>query len=255
MSIRDAGQEQLIVATGLYKSFGGEPILLDVGVEVFRGRILGIIGPGGVGKSLLMKMLAGLVEPDAGDVTVLGQSLQSLNASGLARVRDRMGFLFQNYALFDFMDVGQNIAFPLEQMGVPKAEITRRVAERLAEVELPGIERLFPNELSGGMKKRVALARATIAGAPILLYDDPTAGLDPVTSSKIFELIRRLHRPDGATVIVGHDIDRMVAVCDEWLLLHEGAVLFRGTTEEGRASSHEVLKTFFMETGMLGAAA
>ena len=236
----------MIRATGLTKAFGGTPILRGIDVHVRRGHILGIVGPGGVGKSVLLKMLCGLLAPDAGQVQVDGQDLASLEGVPLARLRERFGFLFQNYALFDFMDVGDNVGFPLDQMGgLEPAEIRERVARRLAEVELPGVERLFANQLSGGMKKRVALARATIANAPILLYDDPTAGLDPVTSSKIFALVRRLHSPDGATVIVSHDIDRMLPVCDEWLLLHEGRVWFHGDTAAVEASTDEVVRTFF----------
>lgn len=236
----------MIRGTSLAKSFDGDPILSGVSVEVRPGRVLGIIGPGGVGKSLLLKMLCGLVVPDSGTVEVFGEELASMSFTRMAQMRERFGMLFQNYALFDFMTVGQNVAFPLEQRGgVAVDEITRRVEQRLAEVDLPGTEHLFPRELSGGMKKRVALARATIAEAPMLLYDDPTAGLDPVTSSKIFNLIASLHHPEGATVIVGHDVDRMVAVCDDWVLLYEGGVRFEGDTAAARASDDPVVQTFF----------
>ena len=236
----------MIRASGLHKAFDGKPVLTGVDVSVPRGRLLGVVGPGGGGKSLLLKLLCRLVPADAGQVSVDGTDVTALPERELGPVRRRIGMLFQNYALFDFMTVGENVAFPLEQAGgIPAAEIADRVAQRLAEVELPGTEATYPNELSGGMKKRVALARATIANAPILLYDDPTAGLDPVTSSKIFELIARLHGPSGATVVVSHDIDRLRDICDHWLLLHEGRVWFRGTTEEAAASNDPVVRTFF----------
>ena len=235
----------MIRAIGLHKAFSGQPVLNGVDVHVREGHVLGIIGPGGVGKSLLLKMMCGLVRPDEGRIEVDGRDIATLSSREMGRLRERFGLLFQNYALFDFMNVGQNVGFPLEQRGVAADEIQQRVAERLADVELPGVEPLFANELSGGMKKRVALARATIASAPILFYDDPTAGLDPVTSSKIFRLIERLHSPGGATVICGHDVDRMTAVCDEWVLLNEGRVHFRGDTGQATASDDPVVRTFF----------
>ncbi len=236
----------MIRATGISKSFKGQVVLDDVSVEVRRGHVLGLIGPGGAGKSLLIKIMCGLVEPDKGQVLVGDDDIAELDFSALARLRERFGMLFQNYALFDFMTVGENVAFPLEQRGdVAADEIRRRVAERLSDVQLGGIEALFPRELSGGMKKRVALARATIAAAPILLYDDPTAGLDPVTSSKIFELIDHLHDHEGATVIAGHDIDRMAAVCDEWLMIYEGRIRFRGDTAAAKRSEDPIVRTFF----------
>lgn len=241
----------MIVGTGLCKSFGGETVLEDVDVHVRRGHVLGLIGPGGAGKSVLLKMLCGLVPPDQGQVAVEGQDLAGLGPGAIARVRERFGLLFQNYALFDFMTVGENVGFPLVQQHVAPGIVEERVASRLAEVELPGTEHLFPSELSGGMKKRVSLARATIAGAPLLLYDDPTAGLDPVTSSKIFRLIDALHSDGGATVIVGHDVDRMRSVCDEWLLLHEGRVRFRGTTDAAQRSPDEVVRVFFDDSGTI----
>jgi len=235
----------VIRGSGLSKRFGAEEVLRGVDIHVRRGHTLGIIGVGGGGKSVLLKMLCGLVSPDSGHVLVEGADLAELDAVAVARVRERFGLLFQNNALFDFMTVGQNVAFPLIQMGQALSDVMPKVSLRLAEVDLPGTESLFPNELSGGMRKRVALARATIAEAPILLYDDPTAGLDPVTSSKIFALIDRLHSHDGATVVVGHDIDRMRVICDEWLLIHEGAVRFHGDTDGAMASDDPVVHTYF----------
>lgn len=197
-------------------------------------------------KSVLLKLLCGLIQPDDGDILMDGTAIRGLGDDELSDLRRRMGMLFQNFALFDFMTVGENVAFPLEQAGEHTAlEIQERVSQRLVEVGLSGIEKLYPRELSGGMKKRVSLARATIAGANILLYDDPSAGLDPVTSSKIFALIRRLHTPDGVSVVVSHDVDRMVGVCDEWLVLHQGRIWFMGDEEAVRASTDPVVATLF----------
>ena len=228
------------------KAFGDDVVLHDVDIQVRVGRILGVLGPGGGGKSLLLKMLCGLIQPDEGTVHVFERDLAELDTVEMANVRQGFGFLFQNYALFDFMTVGGNVGFPLRQRGgLSEEEIRSRVRARLTQVDLPGCEHLYPNELSGGMKKRVALARATIAEAPYLIYDDPTAGLDPVTSSKIFQLIKDLHQPKGMAVVAGHDVDRMVNICDDWLLLYEGQVHFYGDTAAALASEDPIVKTFF----------
>ncbi len=213
-------------------------VLRHVDFELFPGEIVGLIGPGGHGKSVLLKCLPGLIKVDEGRVVFGTDDLATLKAAELHAVREGMGYLFQNYALFDFMTVEDNVAFPLRQQ--PKAsrpserEIVERAASRLTEVGLGDARALYPRELSGGMKKRVGLARATIANPRVGLYDDPSAGLDPVTSSKIFELIERLHRrvEGAATVIVSHDIDRMRAICDRYVFLWEGSVLFNGRPAE-----------------------
>ncbi|GMV40728.1 MAG: ABC transporter ATP-binding protein [Myxococcales bacterium] len=236
----------MILARDICKRFGDVHVLDGVDLHLRRGELLGVIGPGGAGKSVLLKILCGLVRPDRGTVEVQGQDLARLDGVALAAVRRQYGVLFQNYALFDFMTVAENVAFPLAQDGVPEGEIRERVAARLRDVDLPRAGALYPRELSGGMKKRVSLARATIAEAPILLYDDPTAGLDPVTSSKIFALVKALHRPgDSTTLVISHDIDRMRAVCDRYLLIFEGRVRFDGTFTEGSASPDDVVNTFF----------
>jgi phospholipid/cholesterol/gamma-HCH transport system ATP-binding protein len=236
----------MIVAQSLTKSFDDRVVLDGVDIHIAAGQVLGIIGRGGGGKSVLLKLICGLQKPDEGTVLVDGLDLNQLQGTALAELRNQFGLLFQNNALFDFMTVGENVGFPLAQLGVlNEAEIEARVATRLAEVNLPGIEMLLPSELSGGMRKRVALARATIAEPPILLYDDPTAGLDPVTSSKIFKLIARLHKDDGVTVIVGHDVDRMRAVCTHWILLHKARVHFYGSTQDALTSSEPIVHTYF----------
>ena len=236
----------MIVAKGVGKSFGGERILSGVDLTFHEGEVVGIVGPGGVGKSLLMKILCGLVEPDEGEVTVFGRSWADLSVTERAKLRERFGMLFQNYALFDFMTVGENVAFPLVQRGDMSAQdVQERVVERLTQVELSGVNHLYSRELSGGMKKRVALARATIGEAPIIIYDDPTAGLDPVTSSKIFNLISDLQRPDSLSLITSHDIERMKPVCQRYIMLYQGGVYFRGTAQEAKQSQDPVLRVFF----------
>jgi phospholipid/cholesterol/gamma-HCH transport system ATP-binding protein len=229
-------------------AFEGTPVLRDVSIEVQEGRTLGIVGPGGAGKSVVMKLLSGLLTPDSGRVVMGGRDLSELTPLEMARMRSQCGMLFQNFALFDFMTVGENVGFPLEQqeVQVPPEEITSRVAARLSQVGLAHAVDQTPRELSGGMKRRVSLARATIAEAPLLLYDDPTAGLDPVSSSKIFALIRDLHAVRTTTaVVVSHDIERMTAVCDHYVLLAEGRVQFSGNLEEARSSKDSVMQAFF----------
>ena len=205
---------------------------------------------GGQGKSVLLKMMAGLVTPDEVVVRVCGEDLRTLDASRLAAVRESFGYLFQNYALFDFMNVEDNVSFPLAQQGRLSAdEIHTRAVDILTEVGLGEALALFPNELSGGMKKRVGLARAVISNPGIVLYDDPTAGLDPVTSSKIFELVKGLHQrnPAGAAVVASHDVERMRAVCDRYIMLEEGGVIFDGVEGDAAGASSLVSEFFHTE--------
>lgn len=239
--------EPIIVCRGIGKRFGRQWVLRGVDVEVRPGELLGIIGPGGHGKSVLLRLMAGLLKPDEGRVTVRGQDLASVDAFELAAIRREFGYLFQNYALFDFMNVADNVAFPLRQAGgVSEDIIIERVRERLAQLGLGHALDRFPNELSGGMKKRVGMARATIAEPRIVLYDDPSAGLDPVTSSKIFLLVKTMHHshPGVASVVVSHDIDRMKVICDRYIMIYEGRVLFEGT-EAAIAQADPLVGQFF----------
>lgn len=238
----------VLACQGVGKRFGTTWVLRDVSLELRPGEILGLVGRGGQGKSVLLKLLAGLIRPDEGTVLVEGRDLSRLNPVELHEVRERYGYLFQNYALFDFMTVRDNVAFPLLQKGMAAAEAEPRVQGILSEVGLGHALDLYPDELSGGMKKRVGLARAVIADPAILLYDDPTAGLDPVTSSKIFRLVEQMRQkfPNSAAVVVSHDVDRMKAVCSRWILIEEGEVMFRGTIAHV-AAAPELVRTFFQD--------
>jgi phospholipid/cholesterol/gamma-HCH transport system ATP-binding protein len=224
----------VIEVRGVTKYYGRTAVLNNVSMVIHEGTQLGLIGPGGAGKTLLIKIMSGLVKPDAGQVFVDGEEVTALGPVALAKLRVKMGMLFQNYALFDFMNVEENIAFPLRQKNeLPDVEIRQRVAEILTAVDLPGIQKQYPNELSGGMKKRVTFARAVIHDPPILFYDDPTAGLDPVTSSKIFILLERRRNEKGTTsVVITHDILGVKDICDEFAMLDFGRLIFRGTREE-----------------------
>ena len=232
---------------GLTKWFGDICVLDGVDLEMREGEVVGLIGPGGAGKTVLVKICCGLMEPDAGKIEILGEDLGSLKEKQRQRLRERIGLVFQNYALFDFMTVGDNVAFPMKQRGgsTPE-EIEAKVQDRLSEVDLPKVRHLMPNELSGGMKKRVGLARANINDPEFIFFDDPTAGLDPVTSSKIFNLIRRTQAHRNSTcVVISHDIDRMRPACDRYVLLVQGRVYFQGTAEAAMASSDPVIRDFF----------
>jgi phospholipid/cholesterol/gamma-HCH transport system ATP-binding protein len=236
----------LIDVRDLTKSFGGMPVLRGVHFRVPKGCLYGLIGPGASGKSVLLKMLTGLLRPDYGSILIDGKDVLAMTELELAAFRLKFGMLFQNNALFDYMTVGENIAFPLRRLfNLPEEEIAARVSERLRVVSLPGFEARLPTGLSGGQKKRVGVARATISRAEIVLYDEPAAGLDPVTSQRIFELLRAEQRAAGATVVmVSSDLDRLLTVTDRVGMLHKGRLIFDGTTEEAKASANPYVRQF-----------
>lgn len=221
------------------------PVLRGIDLTIPRGCLYGLIGPGASGKSVLLKTLAGLLRASAGEVRVLGEDVMKLDEHGLSALRRRMGMLFQNNALFDFMTVAENIGFPLRQRGVPEPEILARVRERLSRVGLGGFEERLPARLSGGQKKRVGVARATALSAELLLYDEPAAGLDPVTSQRIFDLLRAEQRQSGATVVmVSSDLDRLLPVTDRIGVLLDGKLAFDGSVEEAKACDNAAVRQF-----------
>jgi phospholipid/cholesterol/gamma-HCH transport system ATP-binding protein len=230
---------------GISKAFD-RSVLSSIDLDVPSACLYGLIGPGASGKSLILKLICGLLRPDHGSIEVAGRDVLSMSALELAEFRKGIGMLFQNNALFDFMTVEENIAFPLRRLlDLPEQEIAERVAERLRCVSLPGFEPRWPSGLSGGQKKRIGVARATVTRAPLVLYDEPAAGLDPVTSQKIFDLLRSEQRASGATVImVSSDLDRLLTVTDRVGMMFEGRLIFDGTTEEARASTDPVVHQF-----------
>jgi phospholipid/cholesterol/gamma-HCH transport system ATP-binding protein len=238
----------MIALKGVSKTFRGREraLLEDVDLSLERGEIFGLIGPGASGKSVLLKLICGLLAPDAGDVSVDGVRLRDAGEDQLISVRAQIGMLFQNNALFDFMTIGQNVAFPLEREGkLPAAEIQSRVSEKLREVGLSGSEEKYPNQLSGGMRKRAALARAVVARPPILLYDEPTAGLDPVTTSKIYDLLRAERDLTGATVIaVSSDVDALRRFSPRMAMLYQGRLRYDGPTTQIADSGDPVVRQF-----------
>lgn len=238
--------EGLIHVEALTKSFGGMPVLRGVNLSVPEGCLYGLIGPGASGKSVLLKMLTGLLRPDTGRVIVAGRDVTAMTEIELAAFRLKLGMLFQNNALFDYMTVGENIAFPLRRLfDLREEEIAERVADRLRVVSLAGFEDRMPSGLSGGQKKRVGVARATVSKAEIVFYDEPAAGLDPVTSQRIFELLRAEQRAANATVVmVSSDLDRLLTVTDRVGMLYRGRLIFDGTTEEAKACDEPRVRQF-----------
>ena len=224
------------------------PVLREVSLGVPEGCLYGLIGPGASGKSLVLKTVAGLIRPERGRVLVRGRDVARLNELELDAHRRGIGMLFQNNALFDHLSVADNIAFPLRRLtNLGEAEIAERVAERLARVALPGFEARLPAGLSGGQKKRVGVARATVTRADIVLYDEPAAGLDPVTSQKIFDLLRAEQRERGATVImVSSDLDRLLPVTDRIGMMLDGRLIFEGTAEEAQSSGDPAVRQFVL---------
>lgn len=236
----------LIEVEDLTKNFGSMPVLRGVNLSVPRGCLYGLIGPGASGKSVLLKMLTGLLRPDAGRVLIQGSNIHQLNDLELQAFRLKFGMLFQNNALFDYMTVGENIAFPLRRLfNLSEDEIAARIAERLRVVSLPDFEDRLPSGLSGGQKKRVGVARATVSQAEIVLYDEPAAGLDPVTSQRIFELLRAEQRAAKATVVmVSSDLDRLLTVTDRVGMLYKGRLIFDGSTKEAKESRDPFVRQF-----------
>ena len=236
----------MIEARELRKSFGKQTVLDGVNLRIEAGESVVIIGRSGGGKSILLKHLIGLMQPDAGEVLIDGESLNGLNERRLILVRTKFGMLFQSAALFDSMTVAENIAFPLRrEKSLSAKDLNCRVSEALEMVELPGTENKKPSELSGGMRKRVGLARAIVYRPQIVLYDEPTTGLDPVVSDSIDQLIIRVRdRLNVTSVVVTHDMRSARRVGQRIVMLHEGKIYVEGTAEEIFSSTDPIVHNF-----------
>jgi phospholipid/cholesterol/gamma-HCH transport system ATP-binding protein len=248
MNAPDRQNGSMIAVHGLVKTIGAQEILRGVDLDVARGETLAIIGRSGGGKSVLLKHLIGLMRPDAGEILIEGQNIIDMSERNLASIRQKVGILFQGSALFDSMTVAENIAFPLREAGERDAKVLRkRVSEMLEVMELQGQEEKMPVNLSGGMKKRVGLARSIIRQPSCILYDEPTSGLDPVVSDSINHLIRRLQQRLGVTsIVVTHDMKNAFHVADRIAYLHEGKIYFQGTPEQLRQSPDQLLQDFLL---------
>ena len=236
----------IIEFKNVYKSFNGILVHNGINLSILEGEIISLLGGSGSGKSVLLKELIGLMKPDKGDIIVLDNNVTQMNEEALIELREHIGMLFQGAALFDSLTVFENIAYPLrEHLKLTEKEIQDRVADKLHLVGLSGIEKKMPDELSGGMKKRVGLARAIATEPKIILYDEPTTGLDPMTAQRINYLIIELQKKLGiTTIVVTHDLHCVKTVSDRIAMLHEGKIVAVGTWEELVTSNIQVVQDF-----------
>jgi phospholipid/cholesterol/gamma-HCH transport system ATP-binding protein len=231
----------------VHKGFRGHAVLRGVDLAIQRGETFTILGGSGSGKSVGLKHIIGLLQPDAGSVHVLGTDVTNLRESAWVAIRRRCGMVFQGAALFDSLSVYENVAYPLrEHLDLPDERLRERVAACLAAVGLPGVEPMLPAELSGGMRKRVGVARAIALEPELILYDEPTTGLDPANARRIGALISELNRRlDVTSVVVTHDLELCFAVSDRLALLKSGRIVACGTVEAMRASPNADVRAYF----------
>jgi phospholipid/cholesterol/gamma-HCH transport system ATP-binding protein len=234
----------VISAQVLHKRFGQQIVLNGLDLDIYPGEIIAIVGRSGTGKSVLLKHLCGLLRPDSGHVLIDGEDMHQVRGRNLSRLRERFGMLFQGGALFDSLTVAENIAFPLrEKTKMSAQEIQQVVAEMLQDVGLEGVDNKLPDELSGGMRKRVALARALAHHPDIILFDEPTTGLDPILVNAIHQLIYETHAQFGYTaVIVSHEIPRIFNITTRVAMLHNGVIVEVAPPDEFQNSANPVVQ-------------
>ena len=240
-------ENRMIDLEGVHLAFGDKVILDGIWLEVDRGETLVVMGGSGTGKSTILRIILGLLEPDAGSVYVHGVNIVHANQEVLDEVRSQIGMVFQGGALFDSLTVGENLAFRLHEKGKhTEGEIQELVLEKLSFVDLePRVMNLMPAELSGGMRKRVAIARAVMGSPRIVLYDEPTTGLDPITSETINGLINKLRdQQNVASIVVTHDIGSALTVGNRFAMLKDGHIIFEGDADEVQSTDNEYIRTF-----------
>lgn len=238
--------EAVISLRQLNITFGTHTVLDNIDLDVYKGETLAVLGPSGTGKSTVLRSMIGLLEPNGGQIFIQGEDVSGLDEDGWNRLRMKMGMVFQYSALFDFLTVGENVAFGLRQhTDKSNEEIQDIVTQMLDLVGLPGTQDLYPAELSGGMKKRVGLARAIAVNPEIVLYDEPTAGLDPIMSRNISRLIKKTQEQLHVTsVLVTHDMQSAFYAADRVAMLYEGHIVALGTAEEMKNSTNPIVKAF-----------
>ena len=237
----------MIRLANVCKVYDGKYALRDINLNIKKGETVAVIGGSGSGKSTLLQLLVGLIRPDSGEIYIGGQETTKLTEKELDKVRLNMGMVFQYSALFDSMTVGENVAFGLrEHKHLPEAEIQRIIREKLDVVGLPGVENKLPGELSGGMKKRVGLARAIAIEPEIIFYDEPSSGLDPITTTKIDELIVDMQHKLGVTsVVVTHDMASACRIADRIAMVYEGELIAVDTVKKFQELQDERVQAFF----------
>ena len=241
------GNAPVIAVDDLYKSFGSQRVLNGISLAVKRGETMAVLGRSGTGKSVLLRIIIGLEKPDSGTVRIHGQDIGGLALDQLGEIRKKMGFLFQHAALYDSLTVEQNVAFPLQhhRKQMSKSEQKDRVNELLTEVGMESAHAKMPSDISGGMQKRVGLARALALEPDILLLDEPTAGLDPISSAEIDDLVLRLQQEHHmASIVVTHDLHSAKAIAGRLALINEGNVVIEGSFEELQKSDIEFVREF-----------
>src|SRR3984957_13079615 len=239
-----------VAVEGVHKTFGSFKVLNGVSLGVHRGETLAVLGRSGTGKSVLLRMIVGLETPDLGSVSILGQDIAGFSLDQLGVVRKKMGFLFQHAALYDSLTVGENVGFPLRhhRRDLSRAERSDRVNQLLAEVGLENALNKMPSDISGGMQKRVGLARALALEPEILLLDEPTAGLDPISSGEIDELVLKLQRERKmASIVVTHDMHSAKTIANRLAILDKGSVVIQGTFDQLQQSEIAFVKEFLKQ--------
>jgi len=247
-AIQNTITDQVIDIHNLKKGFGAQEVLTNVTLKLYKGENLAILGKSGSGKSVLIKCIVGLFNFDKGSISVFGEDISSLNSDKLGEIRKKIGFLFQSGALYDSMTVRQNLEFPLRRIkkDLSKKEINNKVEEVLEQVGLSDAIDKMPSQLSGGMRKRISLARTIIVDPSILLYDEPTTGLDPATSDEISSLINEVQKKyKTSSLIITHDIECARATADRLIMLHDGAVYQEGKLADFEKSTDPLIKSFF----------
>ena len=252
ISMNETAPEQdshapVVAVENLRKSFGSQNVLNGISISVSRGETLAVLGRSGTGKSVLLRLIIGLEQPDSGSIRINDREIAGLDLDGMGEVRKKMGFLFQHAALYDSLTVQENVAFPLEhhRKEMSRAERDGRVKQLLAEVGMEGNLQKMPSDISGGMQKRVGLARALALEPEILLLDEPTAGLDPISSSEIDDLILKLQSEHQmASIVVTHDLHSARTIANRLALLNEGNVVIEGKFEDLQQSDIEFVKEF-----------